>query len=50
MTPQVLQPQPATVDDHIKSLVARAPELTSEQRDRIAAILRPVPAETKGAA
>jgi hypothetical protein len=40
MTPQVLEPQPATVDDHIKSIVDRAPELTPEQRDKLAVILR----------
>jgi hypothetical protein len=32
-----------SLDTYIKSIVARAPELTPEQRDRLAAILRPAP-------
>jgi hypothetical protein len=29
-----------TISAHVKALVDRAPELTAEQRDRLAAILR----------
>jgi hypothetical protein len=29
-----------SIDTYIKSIVARAPELTAEQRDRLAVILR----------
>ena len=35
-----------SVDSYIRSIAARAPELTPEQRDRLAAILRGEASET----
>ena len=32
------------LEEHVAKVVAEAPPLTSEQRDRIAALLRPIPA------
>lgn len=33
--------------EHVRRIVAAAPPLTAEQRDRIAALLRPVPTQQK---
>jgi hypothetical protein len=39
----------ARIEDHICKLVDGAPPLTTEQRDRIAALLRPSPSQSEQA-
>lgn len=39
----------AELEEHVRRIIDAAPPLTSEQRDRIAALLRPVASEGRAA-